>query len=265
MLNVGRILLGWLLGIVVATAAYRAGALDRGGALAAAVIGGIVFGVGGWPAALLLLLFFLTSSALSRLWRPHKRAMQDVSSKGERRDFSQVVANGVVPAALCLLSGILKEGSWFVGLAGALAASTADTWATELGVLSKRKPRLITTGAAVETGTSGAVSLEGSLAAITGAGLIGLAAGTLNQAALTVVMAFLGGIAGVWLDSLLGATLQVQYFCPTCNRETEQHPQHRCGSATAMCRGWRRLNNDGVNLSASVFGAVVAMAIHGLL
>src|SRR4030067_642568 len=60
---------------------------------------------------------------------------------------------------------------------GALAAVNADTWATEVGVLARRCPWRLTDGRQVEPGTSGAVTLEGLMASIAGAAVIGLNAG----------------------------------------------------------------------------------------
>jgi uncharacterized membrane protein len=61
-----QLLLGFILAIIVSVLAYRARSLDKSGALAATVVGTIVFGVGGWQWAVLLLGFFITSSAEQR-------------------------------------------------------------------------------------------------------------------------------------------------------------------------------------------------------
>jgi uncharacterized membrane protein len=73
-----------------------------------------------------------------------------------------------------------------------------------------------------------------------------------------VLIAVLGGVAGSLFDSLLGATVQAIYFCPTCQKETEQK-LHTCGTPTTIKRGWRWLNNDWVNFISSLFGAAVAV------
>src|ERR671926_29505 len=72
--------------------------------------------------------------------------------------------------------------------------------------------------------------------------------------------ALVGGVAGVALDSLLGATLQAIFWCPRCGAETERR-FHACGTATIPLRGWRWLNNDAVNALSSVGGAAVAMLV----
>ena len=261
----GLLLLGFLLGIAVALLAWRAGALSRSGAVAAALTGGITFGVGGIRWAVLLLLFFFTSSGFSRLLSWRKTYLTEKFSKGGRRDWAQVLANGGLGTLLALGYGLLPEQAWlWVAFAGAMAAVNADTWATELGVLSKTPPRLITSGQPVERGTSGGITWTGTLAALGGAALIALAAGLLApELGFWVVWAAvsLGGLAGALFDSLLGATAQAIYRCPACQRETEQHPRHRCGAATAQVRGWRWLNNDLVNLACSLVGAGLAVGI----
>jgi uncharacterized membrane protein len=54
------------------------------------------------------------------------------------------------------------------------AAATADTWSSELGILSKSMPFLITSLKVVPPGTNGGVSILGLFAAVMGGALIGL-------------------------------------------------------------------------------------------
>lgn len=258
-MSIEQIVLGLLLGTGVSALAYLTGHLTINGALMAALVGGLTFGLGGLIPAVLLILFFLSSSALSRLGSERKQALLATFAKGGRRDTGQVLANGGIPVILAVLYGLTGGNLWLVGLVGALAASTADTWATEIGVLARRQPFLISTGKRVEPGTSGAVTPEGTLAAIGGAGVIGSAAWLLHGTGTLVVLALVGGLVGALLDSLLGATVQAIYHCPTCDKETERHPIHSCGSETHILRGWSWLNNDSVNFASSVIGGCVAM------
>lgn len=268
---------GLLLGVVVSLLAYRAGALSGNGALAAAISGGLVFGLGGWPWAILLLTFFISSSALSRAFAGRKADLSEKFSKGSRRDWGQVFANGGLGALIVTLHAWMPEQTWpWVAFAGALAAVNADTWATELGVLNPAPPRLITTGKIVERGTSGGVSLWGSLATLGGAGLVALGGallapdlperGSTPAAAAALLAAItLGGAAGSVFDSFLGATIQSIYHCPQCQKETERHPRHLCGTETRHLRGWRWLDNDVVNFLASLVGALAAVVLWRLL
>ena len=260
-----QFLIGISLGALIGYGAYRAGALTRSGAWAAALTGGLIFGLGGLPWAVLLLTFFISSSVLSRTFVKRKEALSEQFSKGSRRDYGQVLANGGLGSLLVISLALQSDQGWqWVAFAGAMAAVNADTWATELGVLSPTRPHLITSRKVVERGTSGGVTLVGYLAALGGAGLIGAAAAffTPDIAWLGFVgIVVLAGLAGSTLDSLLGATVQAIYYCPQCQKETERYPVHGCGTETTQMRGWRWLNNDLVNLLCSLMGAMVAIGL----
>jgi uncharacterized protein (TIGR00297 family) len=257
-------ILGLGLGIVAAGLGYLIGGLTPGGAVAAALVGTLTMGGGGIAPAVLLLLFFFSSSALSRIGGERKIAAQSFFSKKSRRDPGQVLANGAVAAGLSVVFGLGWELVWFAGLSGALAAVTADTWATELGVLAGGRPWLITTGEPVEAGTSGGISVLGTAAAVAGALFIALAGGAVARSWRVLPVALIGGIAGAQVDSLLGATVQAGYTCPACGKPTERHPLHTCGTETIHTRGWRWLGNDAVNLVASMVGALIAIGSWGV-
>jgi uncharacterized protein (TIGR00297 family) len=258
------LLLGLLLGAVIAGLAWRAEALSPSGAASAAVEGMLIFGLGGLPAAVLLLAFFVSSSALSRLFARRKARFEEKFSKGSRRDAGQVLANGGVAALMMLVHGLLPGQIWpWVAFAGSLAAVNADTWATELGVLNATRPVLLSTGKPVEPGSSGAVSLGGTASALTGSALIAVlalllwapATGRSIQALPFFAIISLSGLAGSLIDSLLGATIQAIYTCPACQKETERHPLHTCGTPTTLKRGWSWLQNDWVNTFCALSGA----------
>jgi uncharacterized protein (TIGR00297 family) len=258
-----QILGGFALGILVGYAAYRLGALDTSGAVSAALIGGLIFGLGGIPWATLLLVFFISSSLLSRADSNRKKSLHEKFAKGSRRDYGQVLANGALAAVLVLVHWITPDKvELWIAYAGCMAAVNADTWATELGVLSPTSPRLITNGSVVTRGTSGGITLVGYLASLAGAGIIAIIAAlfTTTLPALTIVLiVILAGLIGATIDSLLGATVQGIYYCPSCDKETESHPGHHCGTETIQLRGWRWLNNDLVNLVCSLVGAGTAL------
>lgn len=276
MIDSMQLIVGTLLAALVAGGGYAMRALSGSGALAAVGVGGAVFGLGGPAWGVLLVLFFMTSSLFSRWSGAVKARAAEEFAKGGRRDAGQVFANGGVPAALALLSALAPGADLFPMLVGALAVATADTWATELGLLSRAEPRLITTGRRVAPGTSGGVTLLGTAAAAAGGALIGTGAAVL--AALPAFGAAAGGpgalrflpsataaaLAGAMLDSLLGATVQGLYRCPACEVETERII-HRCGTPTLPARGWAFLNNDRVNLVAIVAGAVVGWGVARVL
>jgi uncharacterized protein (TIGR00297 family) len=261
--------IGFLLGAAIGFLAWRAHALSASGALAATITGGLIFGLGGIPWAVLLLLFFISSSALSKAFAARKAVLSEKFSKGSQRDWGQVLANGGLGALFAVTHAILPGQTWpWVAFAGAMAAVNADTWATELGVLSQSPPHILTTWKEVERGTSGGVTWLGSLSALGGAVLIAVAALLFTDASSRLaVLGFviLGGAAGSFFDSFLGATVQAIYYCPTCQKETERHPLHSCGSQTRLVHGWSWLNNDLVNFACSVLGALVAVGLYLLV
>jgi uncharacterized protein (TIGR00297 family) len=245
--------------------------------MSACLVGGTVFGFGGLGYAVLLVLFFASSSLLSffKSGDARKQKAAETFEKGGERDAGQVLANGGIAALAALLQGLSGGNPALVGMfVGALAAATADTWATELGVLSQSEPRLLTTSSVVPAGTSGAVTWLGSGAATLGAGLIGIVAALLaffplfslpSTHALSFVLAgLLGGSAGTLADSLLGATVQGSYWCPRCEKPTESRV-HRCGTPTILRRGLAWVNNDMVNLAGTLVGAAVGAVIAAVL
>lgn len=255
------------LGALIGFLAYRAGALSRSGGWAAALTGGLIFGLGGISWAVLLLTFFISSSTLSRFFADRKRNLSDKFSKGSRRDYAQVLANGGLGIVLVIVHALLPNQDWpFIAYAGAMATVNADTWATELGVLSPTPARLITTGKIVEQGTSGGVTLLGYLASLAGAALIGIEAGVFARGNLLIAggIVVAAGLVGATFDSILGAGWQAIYYCPVCRKETESHPVHRCGNHTSHLRGWRWLDNDKVNFFSACVGALVTILIWGL-
>ena len=263
MLPLLQLFLGFLLAAIVAYGAYRAHSLSRSGAWGALAEGTIIFGVGGWRWAVLLLAFFISSSGLTRLFSKRKVSLNEKFDKGGQRDIGQVLANGGVASVFAGLSFFFPHAAWpWLAFVASLAAVNADTWATELGVLSPSRPRLITTWKPVERGTSGGISLYGSLAALGGSALVALLAGLVRPTGdfLPVAgIALLGGMVGAFFDSFLGATVQAIYLCPHCEKETEKHPLHTCGTRTEWVRGLSWMNNDLVNTFCALAGSIVGL------
>ena len=214
------------------------------GVVAAFGVGACVWWRFGWRGAVLLFAFLISGSLLTRF----------ATGRPPRRTGRQVLANGAVSAAAALV------GSWSA-TAGALAAAAADTWATEVGSFSPFPPRLITTWAPVGRGVSGGVTALGTLGGVAGAAVIALCGHTLAPAspAPALVSLTVAGVAGMVVDSALGATVQAVYECPACAARSERGDTV-CHEPVRLIRGWRWLDNDGVNLAATLVGAGVMLA-----
>lgn len=254
----------WIAGLVLASVialfAWRVRALSASGALAAVGVGTAAV-TAGWDWGALLVLYFTSSSVLSRFRSREKEARTSGRlEKSGARDAWQVLANGGLFAASAIAYAADPRFFWQLTGAGALAASAADTWATELGVLSSHRPRSILTFKPVETGVSGGVTLHGFGAALGAAAFMALLTRAFGWPMAGALAAVAGGLGGCVLDSVLGAALQAQRHCAVCDMATEQRI-HRCGTATVRVGGIGALDNDGVNLLATAGGAAVGAAI----
>ncbi len=258
-----QLFLGFVFAFIISLLAYKAKSLDKSGAIAATVEGTLIFGLGGWQWAILLLAFFISSSALSKMFKTRKLNLQEKFDKGSRRDAMQVLGNGGLAALFAALHFFFPDALWtWLSFTAALAAVNADTWGTELGVLSKSQPRMITNlKQKVEKGTSGGISVTGTFASLAGAALIGILGSIFSPSGDILpifVLITLAGLLGALFDSLLGATVQAIYWCPICEKETERYPEHLCGTETRYFRGWKWLTNDWVNFACAGFGVLVA-------
>jgi uncharacterized protein (TIGR00297 family) len=254
-----RVTLGAIVTAVIASIAYKAGALTRTGAIAAFATGALSIAAG-WSWGILLLGLFVSASILSRVGASRKeKILGAVLEKTGARDAWQVAANGSVYAAAAAGAICFGGSGWYALAIGALAASTGDTWSTEIGTLSGGAPRLIVSGKIAPAGTSGGVTPAGSAGAFAGAATAALAAVALAWP-VSFLAAFGGGIAGAFGDSLLGATVQSKRWCEECRASTERRV-HTCGSPTVHAGGLRWLDNDGVNLMSTIIGGLVALVL----
>ena len=258
-----QLFIGFILAGFVALLSFRQHFLDPGGAAGTFVIGVIIFGVGGLEWAIPILVFFISSSLLSKLWQNRKKTFNLLYEKSSTRDIGQVLANGAIAClTVFLFYGSGKE-YWFVVFLGSVAAVTADTWATEIGSLSKSLPRLITTLKPVDSGTSGAVSLLGTTASIVGGIFIaviglGLSGSFYYDPFLLISLISIAALLGSSIDSLFGATLQAQYQCDLCKKMTERST-HCNGKPTTHSRGLKWLTNDIVNFICAFAGGVFVL------
>ena len=258
---IARAAAGALVAAAIAAAAWRAGSLSRSGAVAAFFVGTVAVAAGwGWGG--LLIVYFVSSSLLSRAGASRKAQRSgSVVEKAGARDAAQVLSNGAVFAVAALLQLWQPSVLWLAAGAGALASSAADTWGTEIGMLSRSLPRMITTWRSVPTGTSGGVSAAGIAATIAGALFISLAAWLVHRNVYVTLAVSLGGLAGALVDSIGGALWQSRRYCARCERATERLV-HDCGTQTERAGGIGWLNNDGINAACTLVGSLVAAGAY---
>lgn len=190
---------------IFAAIALKYRILDGSGTFFAIIIGGVIIFTKGIGWFSLLLIFLLAGTIATKYRREIKR--KRLHERAARK-AGNVIANGLTPAALAALSLKYNLAIPFVA---SIAVAMADTFASELGVLSDNA-YLITNLKKVEPGTNGAISMLGEGVALLGSFIISFSAYFLIGIDLweVILCAFLGFL-GCHIDSILGATFQGGY------------------------------------------------------
>ncbi|WP_320130474.1 DUF92 domain-containing protein [uncultured Sphaerochaeta sp.] len=251
--------------MAVVLISYLARQLTLKGSLAAFFVGLGTTWILGFGALGCLLLFFLAAGVLGAIARTHKaKDLASMQKKGGCRDALQVFANGGMALFCALLYAFSPSMIVLVMFGGAIAEAASDTFAGEVGILSRTKPVSIITRKPMQPGLSGAISPLGSMAGVLGSLLIALCwlgnflPVTGKNFGYASVMA-LGGFSGCILDSFLGATVQAHYLDEDTNTLTEHPFLH--GKQLSLVRGIRWIDNDMVNLISNIFGSLLAGAL----
>lgn len=184
--------------------------VDWSGLIGGFLLGCVLWVFGGWECWILLVLFFVLGSTLTKLGRRRKESLGAAQEKGGRRSARHAWANGGTAAWLALgIAGATSGGTTtilLVALAGAFATAAHDTASSEGGMAWGRTAFLLTRGTRVPPGTEGAVSLEGTACGTVAGAAVGAAGALLGLypplgIGVVAVGALLGGLA----ESLLGA------------------------------------------------------------
>lgn len=253
---------GTALAIGIALISYYFRFLTLSGSVATFLLASLIFGIGSWKWTVPILAFFVLSSILSRLGRRKKLEIADIFEKGSRRDHIQVAANGGIGGILILLSYYFPETDFYPYYLASIAAVTADTWSTEIGLLGRGKTYLITTFREVRPGVNGGISLRGTLGGLLGGLTISAVARFWVSSVDLLVMIALAGLLASLVDSLLGATIQATYECSVCGKRTERKdhcsvPGTSEEDRNELVAGYRSITNDSVNLLCALSGVLL--------
>lgn len=248
-----RILTGAFLSVLFCVAAFLFRWLSLSGTYAAIVSGTIVFGLGGIPSTVVLLVFFLSSTLISK---KYTRALDETShtySEKIRRDGLQVWSNGFWFTFFVLLWFVFQNDVLLIGALGSIAAAMADTWATELG--SRRfssQTYLINTFRKVAPGSDGGISIPGTAAALAGSLSIALVSiYVFSLKGFVILPILLAGFLGCLADSYFGATFQ-----------QKEAAKNWPGILKGLTM---ELDNNTVNWISSGFGALIAIILKLIL
>ena len=184
-----------VLGLVV----YLKKALDLFGSLFMIVMGIIIIFSAGANWLMLIFLFLILGLLATKYKHQYKK---EIGVYEGTRTLKNVISNGIVAFVMAAFGN-------YGGFIGSIATATADTLASEVGVV--KQPRLITTLKKVPPGTDGGISLVGTAAGIIGAGIIGVAAyllGIYPDPFVTLKISLVAGTVGCFVDSILGAVLE---------------------------------------------------------
>ncbi len=236
--------------IVFSIAAYKTGLLTLDGSIAASLVALLIYGFGSWKFTFPILLFFISSNILGKAGNNLKHRFKSVYEKSSKRDAHQVFANGGIAVVWATIYFFYTSDLVYYLFVAAIAAANADTWATELGIFSKSKPRLITSFKKVEKGRSGGISMIGSISAFCGSllisfsGFIFITKGPIEFNIL--IFLTIAGFLSSFVDSYLGASFQAQYQDEITGQFTEK-AFNKMKTENKLISGNKWLNNDMVN------------------
>ncbi len=220
--------------------AYRMRIADISAMLSATLLGiVIIISTDVWW-YLMLLAFFLLGGLFTRYKYDFKKSRGIAESKGGVRGYKNVFSNSLAALVLAVAFKVFPDHSILLlpAYLGSIATATGDTLASEIGQTWKGEPRMITTLKKVKPGTDGGVTVLGECAAFAGSGAIALLSLMFIKNDISLAFIVLaGGFIGTNIDSVLGATLQQKGY----------------------------LSNNGVNLFATISGAVITALIYNTL
>jgi uncharacterized protein (TIGR00297 family) len=193
-----------------AAIAFAEGAVTWSGVVAGCAIGMAVYLGAGWEGWVMLLATFASAVITSKIGWRRKAELGIAEEREGRRGAGNALANCLVAAIAAMVAVTTPyQGLAWLALVTALTAGAADTMASEIGKAWGRHTVSIVTLRPAPPGTSGAVSAEGLIANIVGAlalAAVGAAVGLIPAAAIPMVC--VGALAGSFVESALGATLE---------------------------------------------------------
>eukprot|EP00560_Eucampia_antarctica_P003079 CAMPEP_0197834336 /NCGR_PEP_ID=MMETSP1437-20131217/22062_1 /TAXON_ID=49252 ORGANISM="Eucampia antarctica, Strain CCMP1452" /NCGR_SAMPLE_ID=MMETSP1437 /ASSEMBLY_ACC=CAM_ASM_001096 /LENGTH=286 /DNA_ID=CAMNT_0043438939 /DNA_START=49 /DNA_END=909 /DNA_ORIENTATION=+ len=270
--------IGGGISVVMASRAASRGSLTPSGILAALVVSflSIACGFRGF-----ILLIFYQIGTLVTKFKSNTKEKLDGTAATSARSGEQVLACSIIGVTCALAHAYFygkeksidfnfdpQESILACAIIAHYAACLGDTLSSELGMLSKRSPVLISSPMKrVPHGTNGGVTPLGFFVSAVGGALIGLGAATLDfitalevNFVAYVVYGIVCGVVGSTIDSFLGATLQVTYF-----DERTQLVQHSGHSQLKHVSGADVLSNVQVNLVSTLLTTAIGPMIAPII
>lgn len=223
--------------------ALKSKSIDLSAFIAAVLTGVTLFSMGGSYLAYSLLSFFILGSLISKLTNEKKEISESLQEHTGARNWIQVLANSLPATLLVWVASFQIQQDVLILLAfSVFSAASADTFSSEIGMLSKGPVFNILTGKKLAAGVSGGVSMVGLLAGLLGSALLALFA-IPEFGSQGFVLTLLLGLLGSVIDSVLGATLQRKY-----HNEEGIAIDRRLTIDQKVSQGFALISNNAVNL-----------------
>jgi len=287
-----------LINLVIGLYSFKSKKLTLNGSVVAFLLGFITMQAD-LGLFIILLAFFLSSSFLTRVGDSKKEKFLTTHKKEKIRSVKQVLSNGLLPGIAALIILILKSiknykknhissfmpcifendltfSVLYIFYVSYIACCNGDTWASEIGVLSKNNPILITSRKVVPKGTNGGISFLGTIMACLGGIFIGSICGCLqyfycNPSGIwkifyiPLIIGVFSGLVGSSIDSLLGACLQLSVYDKNSRKIVCKNYEKFNNEKNYIIIGRDVLSNDIVNLLSALITASMSVGIFIIL
>ena len=237
--------------LLISIASYYLRAVTFWALHAATLLGVLLFVFGGWLSFSAIILFFLLGNCVSRVGKARKADAYALHERHGPRKVAQVAANGLPALIFAAVYYLTGNESYLLVVIACIAAAAADTFSSELGMLSGKQPVSIATFKPIQRGISGGVTMLGMAGAVLGSALISVLA--FPQFGVVGVLAVIAmGIVGSLADSVLGAVFQAKYQTEM-QQLTER--ENLNGTPLKLVQGAAWINNDVVNFTSVLASA----------
>jgi len=249
-LFIGYFAIGWI--------SYRRKKVDLSGYISILVFAAALILSYSYPLLTGISVTFISSAIITTVKKRFAPGRHYDTESNAPRNWKQAVSNMGVPVCLVVTGQLTNQNSLTFVAFAALACATADTWSSEIGVLSRTSPVFIVSRKSAQPGVSGGVSTLGTCCSILGSLLIAFVYYCYYEQIAETTCILILGFTGALIDSLIGELFQAKYLSATSDYTDQQ-------SAGKLVKGFRIVTNNVVNLMAVAITAAIAYPLQNLL
>lgn len=240
--------------LIILGLGYKKGSITFDGIVIAMILGTSIYQLSSISLLYMLIGFFIIGSVISKVTNQTKKCAEMRQEHTGSRNWKQVCANALPSTLIVWICHLIPSLKEYQIIAYALfSTSFADTFASELGMLSNGKVISILTLQPVPTGVSGGISLFGTLSGLLGSIIASLFAYKFGFTGMVYVAVL--GFVGMLIDSVLGDILQRKYVNKNGELTDIKNNHDRKYS------GLDFVTNNTVNLLSLVIMCVLAFVV----